>query len=111
MLGRYQSPDEYVVEAFKALGDPLRLDIMLRMARVDELACTELEKVLPVSKSTISYHMKVLGRAGLVDVRKDGRYYFYTVRPDAIGAVIPDFWARLLELTSESEPVMTPAKV
>lgn len=78
-----------VIEVFKALSEPIRLDIMARIVSVDELPCTALEKELPVSKSTISYHMKILYRAGLIDIRKEGRYYHYRAREDEIEQLVP----------------------
>lgn len=78
-----------VIEIFKALSETVRLDIMARIVTVDELACTTLEKELPISKSTISYHMKILYRAHLIDIRKDGRFYHYRARTSEIEEVIP----------------------
>jgi ArsR family transcriptional regulator, arsenate/arsenite/antimonite-responsive transcriptional repressor len=78
-----------VIEIFKALSEPVRLDIMARIVAVDELACTTLEKELPISKSTISYHMKILHRAHLIDIRKDGRYYHYRARSSEVEEVVP----------------------
>lgn len=78
-----------MVEVFRALGDPVRADVMKRVAMNDEVACTSLEKSLTVSKSTISYHMKILYHAGLIDIRKSGRNYFYSARRDAIETVYP----------------------
>lgn len=98
MIGRIESTEEYLVEVFKALSDPLRLDIMKRMAQTDELACTELERALPVTKSTISYHVKILAQAGLLEVRKAGRYYHYRARRDLIDPVLPDLWDRIASL-------------
>nr|AIU93551.1 hypothetical protein LRS1606.117 [Rhodococcus sp. NS1] len=86
---QFQSPEEYKVEVFRALGDPIRLDIMSRMIHSEEVACTDLERILPVSKSTISYHIKVLSGAGLVHVRKEGRNYFYRARRDIIDEHLP----------------------
>ena len=78
-----------VIEIFKALSEPIRLEIMARIVSVDELPCTALEKELPVSKSTISYHMKILHRAGLIDIRKAGRYYHYRAREKEIEQLVP----------------------
>lgn len=80
---------DHVVDVFKALGHPLRLEIMRRMVAVPELACTELEHALPITKQTISYHIKMLHRARLITVRRDGRYFFYSPRFDEIEAVVP----------------------
>lgn len=72
------------IDALKALADPVRLDILSRIAGVDELACTALVRDIGVSPSTVSYHIKSLRSAGFVDVRKSGRNYFYTIRPQSL---------------------------
>jgi len=77
------------IEILRALADPIRLDIMTRIVSVPELACTTLEKELPISKSTISYHMKILYQAGLVDIRKVGRFYHYQARRAELDERIP----------------------
>jgi ArsR family transcriptional regulator, arsenate/arsenite/antimonite-responsive transcriptional repressor len=82
---------EQLTDIFRALGEPLRLDIIRRMSEVDELACTVLEDELPISKSTISYHMKLLYNAGLIEIRKDGRYYHYRLRRDLVNYYLGRF--------------------
>jgi len=79
-------------EIFKALADPVRWDIVMQMASVDELACMTLEDTLPVSKPTISYHTKILYHAGLITVRKSGRNYYYSLRRDVLGDLLSDLW-------------------
>lgn len=88
-------------EVFKALGDPIRWSIVRQMAAVDELACLTLEDTLPVSKPTISYHTKILQHAGLIEVRKEGRNYFYTLRRDVLYEVLDNLW----ELDPTPRPV------
>lgn len=80
---------------FNALSEPLRIDMVRQIARTDELACTTLEKTLPITKSTISYHVKILYRAGLITVRKAGRYYHYRLREDVFESYVPGFLGRL----------------
>jgi DNA-binding transcriptional ArsR family regulator len=80
-------------EVFKALGDPIRWSILQQVAQQDELACSALEDTLPVSKPTISYHTKILTQAGLMEVRKRGRNYFYCLRRDVLGELIDELWA------------------
>ena len=75
------------VEMLKALSDPVRLDLLRRIAAAGEMACTEIVAQSHLSKSTVSYHMKALRLAGLIDVRKEGRNFFYTYRPDGIEAL------------------------
>ena len=75
---------EVLVDVLKALADPVRLDLFTRIAGVDEMSCTQLVDDADVTASTVSYHVKTLRNAGLVDVRKDGRNFHYTARPSTI---------------------------
>jgi DNA-binding transcriptional ArsR family regulator len=93
--GRVES--DHMVDVFKALGHPVRLDIMRRMVAVPELACTELEHTLPIAKPTISYHIKMLHRARLINVKKVGKYYYYTPRMDEMNELLPGLAPLLLD--------------
>jgi len=92
-------PREYArhAEIFDSLSEPLRIDMIAQIARVDELPCTVLDETLPVSKSTISYHVKILYHANLIEVRKEGRYYFYKLQPDTFERYLPGFLDRLVK--------------
>ena len=90
-------------EIFKALSDPVRWSIIVQMASVDELACITLEDTLPVSKPTISYHTKILQHAGLINVRKSGRNYYYSLRRDVLHKLLDDLW----ELAPTPRPVVS----
>jgi DNA-binding transcriptional ArsR family regulator len=79
-----------VAEIFKALGEPVRWDIVRQLGEVDELPCATLERTLSISKPTISYHVRQLHRAGLVSIRKSGRSQFCTLRRDALRAVLAE---------------------
>jgi len=98
-------------EMFKALGDPIRWDILRQIAQQDELACRALEDTLPVSKPTISYHTKILAQAGLIEVLKRGRNYYYRARRDVLREMIDELWTltpgpRLVgEPTARREPI------
>jgi DNA-binding transcriptional ArsR family regulator len=82
-------------DVFGAMSEPIRLDMLLRIAEVPELACTVLDETLPIAKSTISYHVKILYQAGLIEVRKEGRYYFYRARREMSDALIPGLLDRV----------------
>lgn len=71
-------------DVFKALSDPVRLDVFLRITAIDEISCTDIVAEANVAASTVSYHVKILKAAGLVAVRKQGRNYHYTARPAAL---------------------------
>jgi DNA-binding transcriptional ArsR family regulator len=80
------------VEAFKALADPVRWAILERASGVDQVACQELDN-LPVSKPTISYHLKILSQAGLISVRKAGRNTYYSLEREALHQVLDALWS------------------
>jgi DNA-binding transcriptional ArsR family regulator len=70
----------------KALADPRRMALLETIASGRECACAGLREQFPVSKATISHHMKELVGAGLVESRRDGQFLHYTVRRDVLEA-------------------------
>ncbi|WP_138421760.1 ArsR/SmtB family transcription factor [Maritimibacter alexandrii] len=105
------APDNRTLDLFEALGHPLRLRMVEMMAAVDDLACTTLEAELPIAKSTISYHVKILSQAGLIDVRRDGRWFNYRLRRDVLKDQLTDFAASLDQPRQASDARHSPAGV
>lgn len=102
------SAREHFIEVCRALSEPIRVDMLSYMATADELPCTFLSEVLPVAKSTISYHIKVLHQAGLITVRKDGRNYHYRLRTDFFERWLPGFLEVLRDdATTEEQALAT----
>ena len=91
---QHPAPVAEPVALFKALADPVRLDLLIRIIDVPEMSCTQLVNDAEVSASTVSYHMKLLKAAGLIGVRKEGRNFFYAARADALGH-LQDLFAEL----------------
>lgn len=87
---------EHYLETFRALSEPLRIQMIAMFDENDSCACTTLEESLPISKSTISYHVKILRQAGLIDVTKEGRFYRYTLRRDVFEELLPGMLDRLV---------------
>ncbi len=87
--------ESYVLFA-KAVADPMRLEMLTLIGSAGEFACTALEEILPIGKSTISYHVKILSQAGLVTVRKEGRFFFYRLQADVLNYYMPNALSRLL---------------
>lgn len=85
-----------VVEALKALADPVRLSILeflwgpaAEEFRDDEhgICAKDIERFLGVTQPTVSYHMKILVGAGLVRAEKRGQRVYYecvTEGPDEV---------------------------
>jgi DNA-binding transcriptional ArsR family regulator len=54
-----------------AFSDPIRLRIVASLADDNEWTCGSFD--LPIAKSTKSHHLRVLGEAGIVSRRVDGK--------------------------------------
>ncbi len=63
---------------FRALGDPLRLKI-IELLRTQELCVCELCDRLEVSQSKLSFHLKNLKDANLINSRQEGRWMYYSL--------------------------------
>ena len=71
--------------AFKALGDETRLRILRALLHYGgELCECEIVPVAGLSQPTVSYHLKVLREAGLVEVERRGVWGYYRARPKAL---------------------------
>jgi ArsR family transcriptional regulator len=68
---------------FHALSDETRLAV-LDMLRGGERCVCELQAALDAAQSRLSFHLKVLKEAGLVRDRKEGRWSYYTLVPEAL---------------------------
>ncbi|MEH1830044.1 winged helix-turn-helix transcriptional regulator [Nostoc sp. C052] len=69
----------YLIAAgFHALSEPLRISV-LELLRQRELCVCDLCEVLGVSQSKLSFHLKTLKEAGLVNSRQEGRWIYYSL--------------------------------
>jgi ArsR family transcriptional regulator len=73
-------------QLFHALSDATRLGI-LDMLRGGERCVCELQDELDAAQSRLSFHLRVLKDAGLVVDRKDGRWSYYAIVPEALAEV------------------------
>ncbi|MEW9702198.1 ArsR/SmtB family transcription factor [Paenibacillus sp. SI8] len=71
------------VKVYKALGEPTRLKIALLLTDESHLCCSAIAgKLESIAGSTLSHHLKQLTDCGLLDLRKDGTYIYYSVNRD-----------------------------
>jgi ArsR family transcriptional regulator len=75
-----------LAEAFKALADPVRLQLLNLIATAETGEACACDLVEPVGKSqpTVSHHLKVLREAGLVTSEKRGTWVWYAVVPSRL---------------------------
>jgi ArsR family transcriptional regulator, arsenate/arsenite/antimonite-responsive transcriptional repressor len=65
----------------RALVDSRRFDILERIAATnDEISCIDLRAEIPISRATLSHHIKELATAGLIDIRRESKYMFLRMR-------------------------------
>lgn len=83
-----------VVDAASLLAvvaDPVRWRLLSRMSDVPRCVCA-IQDDVDVSPSLLSYHLKVLREAGLVEATRRGRWIDYTLAPqahDRLAAALP----------------------
>ncbi|BDX18283.1 MAG: ArsR family transcriptional regulator [Pseudomonadales bacterium] len=70
-----------------ALSDPVRLEIVQRLAEVSEASCGELDGGRP--KSSMSHHFRVLRDAGLVMTKSVGTTHMNSLRRSDLDARFP----------------------
>ena len=90
-----------LAEVLKVLADEHRLAIVALLTR-SELCVCHLVDILGLPQSTVSHHVGILRRAGLLRDRRaeqDGRWTYYSLDPAAIAALTAQL-AAVLDLTT-----------
>jgi len=67
----------------KALAEPIRLQLIEVLGSGERCVC-ELTSELGMAQSKLSFHLKVLKEAGLLNAREDGRWVYYSLEPQAL---------------------------
>jgi ArsR family transcriptional regulator len=77
---------EALAEALKAVADPMRVKILHRLASAapDGVCVCDLIAPLGLAQPSVSYHLRILRNAGLVDRRRERNFSYYSVRPGAL---------------------------
>ncbi|MFM1813022.1 MAG: hypothetical protein RLZZ336_1960, partial [Cyanobacteriota bacterium] len=74
---------DQVCGLFKALADPIRLQVVEVLSSGERCVC-DLGADLGLAQSRLSFHLKVLKQAGLLQDRQQGRWTYYSLRPQAL---------------------------
>ncbi|HEY9505314.1 MAG TPA: metalloregulator ArsR/SmtB family transcription factor [Gemmatimonadales bacterium] len=90
----------------KALADPRRVGVLEAIADEQCCRCQQLRDQFPVSKATISHHIKELVRAGIVEARREGQFLNVLVRRETLEA----YAAELLRRVGSSPATMPQSK-
>jgi ArsR family transcriptional regulator len=77
--------EDQVQTIAKALADPRRYEIIKRISHsAQPLACESVRGCLEITAPTLSHHMKELEVAGLITVRRSGKFINYEFRRDVL---------------------------
>ena len=68
------------IDILKSLADPSRLSLLQALSKCELCACV-LPAVVKKTQPTVSVHLKILRKAGLVHMRKDGVKRLYSLSP------------------------------
>ena len=76
----------------KALSDPNRFQLLEQIANAGcPLGCAQARSSLPISAATLSHHVKELETAGLIEIQREGKFHFLSLRPGVLEALIATF--------------------
>jgi ArsR family transcriptional regulator len=81
---------QHSAAVFKALSDPTRLRILHAISQMSELCECNIVPTFNLSQPTISYHIKVLREAGLVQSERRGQWVWHRVNQKALLGAVRD---------------------
>lgn len=74
-------------ETFKALSDPVRRDILM-MLKKGKMSAGDIGSHFDMTGATISYHLGILKKAGLVFEQKEKNYIYYELNTSVVEEVM-----------------------
>ncbi|AYN43112.1 ArsR family transcriptional regulator [Streptomyces dangxiongensis] len=93
-MGRSEHADLELAVVLHALGDPVRLALVRRMAEAGESACSP--DGMEVPRSTLSNHWRILREAGITRTRRVGKARLMTLCRAGLDARFPGLLAAVL---------------
>ncbi|MXY92473.1 MAG: helix-turn-helix transcriptional regulator [Caldilineaceae bacterium SB0670_bin_27] len=81
-----EAREDALAAAFKAIGHPVRLQILeILSCQSDPMCVCHIESRFTLSQPTISHHLRLLRKAGLVNSERRGTWIYYSVRREGVG--------------------------
>ena len=98
MVTALQTDARRLAEKFQALADPTRLRVLRFLVRGEHCVC-ELQDHVRAQQSRLSFHLRKLKDAGLIEDRREGRWAYYRIAPEAFASL-----SNVLLETAGAEP-------
>ncbi|MFI7135619.1 ArsR/SmtB family transcription factor [Nonomuraea sp. NPDC050153] len=108
LLPHPATEDIELTEVLRALSDPVRLEIVVRLALSGVMNCGEAGDALGVHKSTASHHYRTLRAAGVVMTRQEGRVKYMSLRRDDLESRFPGLLDSVLSAAGIPNTVLSP---
>lgn len=89
----------------KALAGVARLTIIYHLARDREVTVTDLTDRLNISQPLVSWHLRKLRRAGLIEMRRSGRQVYCSLNPQRF-QICQQRLGRLIDPAIMAEPLL-----
>ncbi len=107
MCAKVENQNRFKSIVFKALSDPIRLEILSFLRDGEKCVC-EIVPHLNLIQPLVSRHLKILKDAGIVRCRKDGTKRMYSIVDSRIYNVVDGLTSELVDaLTKEVFAHMT----
>ena len=75
--------NEALLQRFQAVAEETRFEIIRRLSERERCVC-ELQDDLDAAQSRLSFHLKKLKDAGVISDRREGRWVYYSLVPEAL---------------------------
>lgn len=82
-MARQTLRDQTLIQRFQAVAEETRFRVVQLLAGGERCVC-ELQDELDAAQSRLSFHLKKLKDAGVVSDRRDGRWVYYSLVPEAL---------------------------
>jgi len=82
-----QNRSQAISAVFKALGHPSRVFILEKLKETEHCVC-ELSEMIGADMSTVSRHLGILKKAGIVADRKEGTTVYYSLACNCLGQML-----------------------
>lgn len=81
---KFNTKENQLADWSRALGHPARIAIVQLLSRRNTCFCGDITEELPLAQSTVSQHLKVLKKAGIITGEVDGVRSCYCLNEDTI---------------------------
>lgn len=76
-----------VALVLRAISHPLRKQLLHILGSEKEMIVTDLYSQLNIDQATVSQHLAILRRAGVLQTRKQGKFIYYSINSQKVSAI------------------------